>query len=309
MPIKIPNGLPAYKTLVEDRIMVIDDDRAIHQDIRPLEIAILNLMPKKIETETQLLRLLSNTPLQLNIELIKTASHDSKTTPKSHISKFYNTFDEIKDRFFDGLIITGAPVEQLDFDKVDYWGELCEIFEWSKTHVYSTIHICWGAQAGLYYHYGIPKYPLKKKMFGVFEHKVLNPKHPILNGFDDIFLVPHSRHTEVLESDIKKIPDLEILAKSDIAGVDIIGDRSMRRFFILGHREYDKRTLANEYFRDLEKNLPIEIPYNYFPDNDPNKKPLHTWICHANLMFSNWLNFIVYPKTPYNIDEIGKLDH
>lgn len=309
MPIKIPNGLPAYKTLVEDRIMVIDDDRAIHQDIRPLEIAILNLMPKKIETETQLLRLLSNTPLQLNIELIKTASHDSKTTPKSHISKFYNTFDEIKDRFFDGLIITGAPVEQLDFDKVDYWGELCEIFEWSKTHVYSTIHICWGAQAGLYYHYGIPKYPLKKKMFGVFEHKVLNPKHPILNGFDDIFLVPHSRHTEVLESDIKKIPDLEILAKSDIAGVDIIGDRSMRRFFILGHREYDKRTLANEYFRDLEKNLSIEIPYNYFPDNDPNKKPLHTWICHANLMFSNWLNFIVYPKTPYNIDEIGKLDH
>ena len=309
MPIKIPNGLPAYKTLVEDRIMVIDDDRAIHQDIRPLEIAILNLMPKKIETETQLLRLLSNTPLQLNIELIKTASHDSKTTPKSHISKFYNAFDEIKDRFFDGLIITGAPVEQLDFDKVDYWGELCEIFEWSKTHVYSTIHICWGAQAGLYYHYGIPKYPLKKKMFGVFEHKVLNPKHPILNGFDDIFLVPHSRHTEVLESDIKKIPDLEILAKSDIAGVDIIGDRSMRRFFILGHREYDKRTLANEYFRDLEKNLSIEIPYNYFPDNDPNKKPLHTWICHANLMFSNWLNFIVYPKTPYNIDEIGKLDH
>lgn len=309
MPIKIPNGLPAYKTLVEDRIMVIDDDRAIHQDIRPLEIAILNLMPKKIETETQLLRLLSNTPLQLNIELIKTASHDSKTTPKSHISKFYNTFDEIKDRFFDGLIITGAPVEQLDFDKVDYWGELCEIFEWSKTHVYSTIHICWGAQAGLYYHYGIPKYPLKKKMFGVFEHKVLNPKHPILNGFDDIFLVPHSRHTEVLESDIKKIPDLEILAKSDIAGVDIVGDRSMRRFFILGHREYDKRTLANEYFRDLEKNLSIEIPYNYFPDNDPNKKPLHTWICHANLMFSNWLNFIVYPKTPYNIDEIGKLDH
>ncbi len=309
MPIKIPNGLPAYKTLVEDRIMVIDDDRAIHQDIRPLEIAILNLMPKKIETETQLLRLLSNTPLQLNIELIKTASHDSKTTPKSHISKFYNTFDEIKDRFFDGLIITGAPVEQLDFDKVDYWVELCEIFEWSKTHVYSTIHICWGAQAGLYYHYGIPKYPLKKKMFGVFEHKVLNPKHPILNGFDDIFLVPHSRHTEVLESDIKKIPDLEILAKSDIAGVDIIGDRSMRRFFILGHREYDKRTLANEYFRDLEKNLSIEIPYNYFPDNDPNKKPLHTWICHANLMFSNWLNFIVYPKTPYNIDEIGKLDH
>lgn len=309
MPIKIPNGLPAYKTLVEDRIMVIDDDRAIHQDIRPLEIAILNLMPKKIETETQLLRLLSNTPLQLNIELIKTASHDSKTTPKSHISKFYNTFDEIKDRFFDGLIITGAPVEQLDFDKVDYWGELCEIFEWSKTHVYSTIHICWGAQAGLYYHYGIQKYPLKKKMFGVFEHKVLNPKHPILNGFDDIFLVPHSRHTEVLESDIKKIPDLEILAKSDIAGVDIIGDRSMRRFFILGHREYDKRTLANEYFRDLEKNLSIEIPYNYFPDNDPNKKPLHTWICHANLMFSNWLNFIVYPKTPYNIDEIGKLDH
>lgn len=309
MPIKIPNGLPAYKTLVEDRIMVIDDDRAIHQDIRPLEIAILNLMPKKIETETQLLRLLSNTPLQLNIELIKTASHDSKTTPKSHISKFYNTFDEIKDRFFDGLIITGAPVEQLDFDKVDYWGELCEIFEWSKTHVYSTIHICWGAQAGLYYHYGIPKYPLKKKMFGVFEHKVLNPKHPILNGFDDIFLVPHSRHTEVLESDIKKIPDLEILAKSDIAGVDIVGDRSMRRFFILGHREYDKRTLANEYFRDLEKNLPIEIPYNYFPDNDPNKKPLHTWICHANLMFSNWLNFIVYPKTPYNIDAIGKLEH
>lgn len=307
MPIKIPNGLPAYKTLVDDRIMVIDDERAIHQDIRPLEIAILNLMPKKIETETQLLRLLSNTPLQLNIELIKTASHDSKTTPQSHISKFYNSFDEIKDRCFDGLIITGAPVEQLDFEEVDYWDELCEILEWSKTQVYSTIHICWGAQAGLFYHYGVPKYPLEKKMFGVFEHKVLNPKHPILNGFDDIFLVPHSRHTEVRSEDIKKVAELEILAQSDIAGVDIVGDRSMRRFFILGHREYDKRTLANEYFRDLEKGLQIELPYNYFPDDDPNNKPLHTWVCHANLMFSNWLNFIVYPGTPYNIDDIKKI--
>lgn len=304
MPIKIPNGLPAYKTLVEDRIMVIDDDRAIHQDIRPLEIAILNLMPKKIETETQLLRLLSNTPLQINIELVQAASHYSKNTSHKHILKFYSCFDDIKHKRFDGLIITGAPVETLDFKDVDYWDELCEIFEWSKTNVYSTIHICWGAQAGLYYHYGIPKYPLSKKMFGVFPHKVLNPKHPILNGFDDVFLVPHSRHTEIHREDIEKVSELEILAESDMAGVDIIGSRDMRQFFIMGHREYDKRTLANEYFRDLEKGLPIEMPYNYFPDNDPGKKPIHTWICHANLMFSNWLNFIVYPQTPYDLNEL-----
>ena len=304
MPIKIPNGLPAFKTLAEDRIMVIDDERATHQDIRPLEIAILNLMPKKIETETQLLRLLSNTPLQINIELLQTASHDSKNTPQEHMFKFYTTFDKIKDRYFDGLIITGAPVEQIEFEDVDYWNELCEIMEWSKSHVYSTIHICWGAQAGLFYHYGIKKYPLDKKMFGVFKHKVLNPRHPILNGFDDIFLVPHSRHTEVRRSDIEKIPELEILAESDAAGIDIVGDKSMRRFFIFGHREYDKRTLANEYFRDLEKGLPIDIPINYFPDDNPNNKPLHTWICHANLMFSNWLNFIVYPGTPFDLTEI-----
>ncbi len=304
MPIKIPNGLPAYKTLVEDRIMVIDDERATHQDIRPLEIVILNLMPKKIETETQLLRLLSNTPLQINIELLQMASHDSKTTPQEHMLKFYTTFEKIKDRYFDGLIITGAPVEQLDFEEVDYWDEICEIMEWSKSHVYSTIHICWGAQAGLFYHYGVKKYPLEKKMFGVFEHSVLNPRHPILNGFDDKFLVPHSRHTEVRRSDIEKVSELEILAESDIAGVDIVGDKSMRRFFILGHSEYDKRTLADEYFRDFEKGLPIDIPYNYFPDDNPKNKPLHTWICHANLMFSNWLNFIVYPGTPFDLNEI-----
>lgn len=304
MPIKIPNDLPAFKTMEEENIFVISDDRARHQDIRPLEIAIVNLMPKKIETETQILKLLSNTPIQVNIELVQMASHVSKNTPKKHLLSFYKSFDEIKENRYDGLIITGAPVEMLDFEDVDYWNELCDVFEWSKTHVFSTIHICWGAQAGLYYHYGLPKYTLDKKMFGIFPHKVLKPTHPLLNGFDDVFYVPHSRHTEVRKSDIKKVKDLTILTESDISGVHIVADKTDRQFFFTGHSEYERRTLLNEYQRDIKKGLDIEVPYNYFPDDNPKNKPEHKWFCHANLMFSNWLNYCVYQKTPFDLNDI-----
>jgi homoserine O-succinyltransferase len=307
MPINISNNLPAYTTLINENIFVMTDEVAIHQDIRPLEIAILNLMPKKIETETQLLRLLSNTPLQVNIDLVQVASHVSKNTSLEHMLKFYNNFDEIKNKRYDGFIITGAPVEQMEFADVDYWEEICSIFEWTKSHVYSTLHICWGAQAGLYYHYGIPKYPLDKKMFGIFPHKIEKPNHPLLKGFDEIFMVPHSRHTEIRREDIEKNPSLEILTSSEQAGIHIVADKTGRQFFITGHSEYDRDTIANEYFRDKDKGLDIDLPVNYFPENNPDKMPLYTWRCHANLMFSNWLNYCVYQPTPFNLDELKPL--
>ena len=304
MPIKISNNLPAFTTLQNENIFVMKDDVASHQDIRPLKVAILNLMPKKIETETQILRLLSNTPIQVDIELIQTASHRSKNTSIEHLTKFYKTFDEIKNERFDGLIITGAPVEQFPFEEVDYWSELCEIMKWTTTNVFSTIHICWGAYAGLYYHYGIPKHDLDKKMFGIFPHHLEVQDHPLLKGFDEIFYVPHSRHTEIKRIDVERVSMLKILTSSDISGVHIIAEKHGRQFFITGHSEYDRNTLANEYFRDLNKGDKIDIPYNYFPDNDPSKPPVFTWRCHANLLFSNWLNYCVYQKTPYDLKNL-----
>ncbi|MCI5893625.1 MAG: homoserine O-succinyltransferase [Clostridiales bacterium] len=308
MPIKVTDNLPAIETLNSENIFVMTETRAITQEIRPLEILILNLMPKKIETETQLLRVLGNTPLQINVSFMHTKSYESKNTSKSHIETFYDTFDSYKNRKFDGLIITGAPVEHMEFEDVSYWEELCEIMEWSKTNVTSTFHICWGAQAGLYYHYGIPKHFMDKKVFGVFKHYVVpEKKHKILlRGFDDTFWAPHSRHTETREEDIIKVPELEILAKSDQAGVYIITAKSERQFFITGHSEYDNVTLANEYFRDREKGLDIEIPENYFPGNDPTQEPPVTWRSHANLLYSNWLNYFVYQTTPYDINKINK---
>ncbi len=306
MPIKIPNDLPAFKTLEEERIFVIPDDRAQHQDIRALKIAILNLMPDKITTETQLLRLLSNTPLHVDIDLVQMESHITKTTSQDHMLAFYKTFSEVKANKYDGLIITGAPIEQLDFEQVDYWDELCEVFEWSKTNVYSTIHICWGAQAGLYYHYGVPKYDLPKKMFGNFKHHIDVPESQILKGFGDVFHCPHSRHTEIHREDIEIISDLTILAESYEAGVHLISDKSQRQFFMLGHWEYDRETLANEYFRDKEKGLPIEVPYNYFADDNPQNSPIFNWSCSANLLYSNWLNYCVYQQTPFDLNNLEK---
>lgn len=307
MPIKISDNLPAYKTLLQENIFVMTDNVAQHQDIRPLKIAILNLMPLKIETETQLLRLLSNTPIQVDIELIQLASHKSKTTSAEHLLKFYKTFDAIRHDRYDGLIVTGAPIEHLHYTDVDYWDEICQVFEWSKAHVYSTLHICWGAQAGLFYHYGIPKYPLPEKCFGIFPHKIEMPMDPLLKGFDETFMVPHSRHTEIRREDILKCPELEILTSSDISGVHIVGAKNGRQYFITGHSEYDRNTIANEYFRDVNKGLPINMPCNYFPDDNPENPPLFTWRCHANLMFSNWLNYCVYQKTPYNLEELEHL--
>ena len=304
MPIKIPDSLPASRVLDQENIFVMTEHQALHQDIRPLKIVILNLMPKKIETETQLLRLLGNSPLQVDIELLQTESYTSKNTPSEHLFKFYKTFREIRDERFDGMIITGAPVELLAFEQVEYWKELCEIMEWSKTNVYSTLHICWGAQAGLYYHYGIHKYQLDQKMFGIFQHRLLLENHPITRGFDELFDVPHSRHTTVKRREIDRVPELEILASSDQAGVYMVGRRDGRQFFITGHSEYDRETLGNEYFRDLQKGLPINMPDHYFPHNDPNQKPVFTWRGHANLLFCNWLNYYVYQATPYDLDEL-----
>lgn len=306
MPIKVADNLPAIETLNSENIFVITERRAMTQDIRPLKIVVLNLMPTKIATETQLLRLLGNTPLHIEVKFMNTSTHHSKNTAMSHIETFYNSFAELKNEKFDGMIITGAPVEQLDFEDVDYWPELCEIMEWSKTNVTSTFHICWGAQAGLYYHYGIPKYPLDNKLFGVFKHKVIpDKKHKILlRGFDDEFYVPQSRHTEFREEDIAKVSELEILAKSETAGVYIVTAKNQRQFFITGHSEYDDITLATEYFRDVEKGLDIAMPQNYFPDNDPTKPPIVNWRAHANLLYSNWLNYFVYQTTPYDINEI-----
>ena len=304
MPIKIPDDLPAVKILNDENIFVMTEKRAITQDIRPLKILLLNLMPKKIETETQLSRLLGNSPLQVDFEMIHTKSHVSKNTSPEHLFNFYKTFDEVKDQTFDGMIITGAPVELLEFEEVEYWDELCEIMEWTKTHVHSTFHICWGAQAGLYYHYGIKKVPLEKKLFGIYPHKA-DYKHSILfRGFDDTFMVPQSRHTTVLREDIEAVKELKILASSEECGPYAISTKGGRQFFITGHSEYDTNTLKNEYLRDKEAGLDIDIPYNYFPDDNPSKKPRISWRAHANLLFSNWLNYFVYQTTPYDITEI-----
>ncbi len=307
MPIKVLDNLPAIETLNGENIFVITEKRAMTQDIRPLKILILNLMPTKIVTETQLLRVLGNTPLQIDVQFMHMRSHESKNTSKSHLETFYGTFDDYKKMKFDGMIITGAPVETLAFEEVDYWNELCEVMEWSKSHVTSTFHICWGAQAALYYHYGIKKYPTDQKVFGVFEHEVVpEKKHKILlRGFDDFFYAPHSRHTSFLEEDILKVPELEILAKSREAGVYIVTAKSERQFFISGHPEYDQMTLAEEYFRDVKKGMEIQIPQNYFPQNDPEQVPFVKWRSHANLLYSNWLNYFVYQTTPYNIDDIN----
>lgn len=304
MPIRIADKLPATKQLTKENIFVMTEKRAARQDIRPLKIAIVNLMPEKIKTETQLLRLLSNSPLQVEVDLIQMSSHISKNTSEEHLSAFYKEFSDIKDSKFDGMIITGAPVENMDFEKVDYWTELSEIMEWSKTHVTSTLHICWAAQAGLYYHYGIPKYPLKEKCSGVFRHKVRRTTAKLVRGFDNVFYAPHSRHTEVRAEDINKVPELEILSDSQEAGVYIVTTKKGRQIFVMGHSEYDADTLKNEYFRDLEKGLNPVVPANYFSKNDPTKKPIVRWRSHAHLLFSNWLNYFVYQITPYNIDEI-----
>ncbi len=304
MPIRIPNGLPAFKTHLRENIFVMQSDRASGQDIRPLKIGIVNLMPTKIETETQLLRLLSNTPLQVDITLIYTETHLPKNTTWEHLQNFYTTFDKVREQYFDGIFITGAPVEKLEFEEVNYWTELCHIMEWSKSHSFCTVHICWGAFAGLYYHYGVNKNPLPKKLFGVFPHKVEVANHPLLKGFDDVFFVPHSRHTEIDTADIELCPKLTVLASSDEAGAYIIADGSNRQIFITGHAEYDRDTLKNEYLRDKEKGLEIEVPKNYFPYDDPSLTPLITWKGHASLMYSNWLNFCVYQETPYDLNDL-----
>ena len=304
MPIKIANELPAHKSLELENIFVMTEDRAMKQDIRPLKILILNLMPTRIETETQILRLLSNSPLQVEIDLLQLKSHKSKNTSEEHMLKFYKTIDEVENQKFDGMIVTGAPVELLEFEQVDYWEELCSIFEWSKKHVYSTFHICWGAQAALYYHYGIPKYTLDEKIFGVFPHRCLDPLHPLMRGLDDVFYVPHSRHTENRRSDIALVKDLQILSYSEQAGVHLISDMACRNFFASGHSEYDCETLAKEYFRDINKGLDIKQPFNYFPDNDTNKTPRVQWRSAANIIFTNWLNYFVYQQTPYDLSTL-----
>jgi len=304
MPIKIENKLPAKKILEGENIFVMTEKRAMTQDIRPLKIAILNLMPTKITTETQLLRLLGNTPLQVDVELIKTDSYQSKNTSEDHLLNFYKTFEEVKHKKYDGMIITGAPVEKMEFEEVDYWEELSKIMEWTKTNVTSTFHICWGAQAGLYYHYGIKKYDLEHKLFGIFEHRVIRKTKMLMRGFDDVFYVPHSRHTEILEEDIKKVPELEILSVSQKAGVHIVVSKGGKQIFVTGHSEYDDVTLSQEYYRDIDKGMDIAVPENYFPDNDPKKSPMVKWRAHANLLFSNWLNYHVYQATPYDINEI-----
>ena len=305
MPIKIPNNLPAAEILRKENIFVMTETRAMTQDIRPLRMLLLNLMPKKIETETQLTRLLGNTPLQIELTLLRMEGHQSLNTSQEHLHCFYKTFSEVKDTCFDGMIITGAPVEHLPFEEVDYWPELCGIMEWSRSHVHSTMHICWGAQAGLYYHYGIQKQPLEKKLFGVFPHRSEYRESMLLRGFDDVFMVPHSRHTTVKREDIEAVPSLQILASSDEAGVCIVRNRVGRQFFMMGHSEYDARTLENEYLRDVKAGKPIEVPKNYYPGDDPTKDPIVSWRGHANLLYSNWLNYFVYQTTPYDVTQVG----
>ena len=301
MPIRVQNDLPAKEILEQENIFVMDDHRATHQDIRPIRIGLLNLMPLKEDTELQILRSLSNTPLQIDVVFINVSSHESKNTSTSHLNKFYLPFNEVKDQKFDGFIITGAPVEQMPFEEVDYWEELTQIMEWTKTNVTSTLHLCWGAQAALYYRYGINKVPLEKKLFGVFSHKVLNRKIPLVRGFDDVFLAPHSRHTDVPAEKIRQDGRITILAESKKAGAFLSMAQDGRQIFVMGHPEYDRVTLDGEYKRDLAKGLPIEIPENYYPDNDPQNRPLLTWRAHGNNLYTNWLNYYVYQVTPYNM--------
>lgn len=309
MPIKIPEDLPARPILEGENIFVMTEGRANRQDIRPLEIAIVNLMPTKIATETQLLRLLGNTPLQVNVTLLRAEGHESKNTAPQHLERFYKTFSQVRDSSFDGMIITGAPVEQLAFEEVDYWDELVDIMDWSLTHVYSTLHICWGAQAALYHHYGVPKHNLDHKLFGVFEHHLEEKYIPLFRGFDDIFYVPHSRHSEVRREDIEKVPELSMMAMSDDAGVYIVTAREGRQIFITGHSEYDWDTLKKEYDRDVSQGKPINVPNNYYPGDDPSKKPVVRWRGHSNLLFFNWLNYYVYQATPYDLDNNPDFDH
>ena len=305
MPVKVQNDLPAKGILENENIFVMDEDRAMHQNIRPLSICILNLMPVKQDTELQLLRALSNTPLQIAVSFMKMNSHVSLNTPIQHLNQFYKTFDELKNNKYDGLIITGAPVEQIPFEEVDYWKELCEIMDWSRKHVFSTFHICWGAQAGLYYHYGLKKVLLPQKLFGVYEHKVMNRKVPLVRGFDDTFLIPHSRHTAVLSEDIHNCSELTVLAESEEAGVLLCMAEEGRQIFVMGHPEYDRYTLHNEYMRDKNKGLPIQIPKNYYPGNDDTQRPSLQWRSHSNNLYCNWLNYYVYQTTPYDLNEIN----
>ena len=304
MPIKIPNQLPATETLTRENIFVMTETRAITQDIRPLQILLLNQMPTKVDTETQLARVLGNTPLQIELELIAPTGHVSKNTSAEHMLAFYKTFDEVKERTFDGLVITGAPVENLPFEEVDYWPELCRIMDWSRTHVHSTLHICWGAQAGLYHHYGIPKRPLPQKLFGVFEHTVEDPNFILFRGFDDRFQVPHSRHTTVDRADIEAVPELKVLASSPEAGVYAVKTDGGRQIFLMGHAEYDRDTLKQEYLRDVAAGADIQLPKHYFPNDDPAQTPVVTWRSCANLLYSNWLNYNVYQTAPYDIRDI-----
>lgn len=304
MPLNLPDGLPAIDLLREENIFVIDQTRAEHQDIRPLKIVILNLMPLKIATETDLLRLLSNTPLQIEIDFLQIKGHTPKNTSQDHLNAFYQTFSQIKKKKFDGMIITGAPVEHLPFEEVDYWHEICEIFDWAHKHVTSTMYICWASQAGLYHHYGIPKYPLDRKMFGVFDHRVSNKKLPLFRGFDDVYKAPHSRHTELKAVDFAGVPEVQLISESEKAGVYMAIAENGRQIFVTGHPEYSLRTLDKEYKRDVEKGLPIDIPKNYYPDNDPQERPILSWRSHANLLFMNWLNYYVYQETPFDLKEI-----
>jgi homoserine O-succinyltransferase len=304
MPLRLPDKLPAIELLKQENIFVMDDSRAHMQDIRPLRIAILNLMPLKITTETDLIRLLSNTPLQLEINFMKLKSHTPKNTPIEHMMMFYRDFEEMKREKYDGMIITGAPVETLEFEDVTYWAEMTEIFDWARTHVTSTLYICWAAQAGLYYYYGVPKYPLPKKMFGVFAQHPLQPQLPIFRGFDDVFQMPHSRHTEVHREDIFAVPELSLIAESPDCGVSMVMARGGREFFITGHLEYAPNTLANEYFRDKDVRDDVELPRNYFRGDNPDNAPMVTWRAHANLLYSNWINYYVYQETPYDINQI-----
>lgn len=309
MPIKIPNQLPATGVLRRENIFVMTETRAITQDIRPLQILLLNLMPTKVDTETQLARVLGNTPLQIELELIAPRGHVSKNTSQAHMLAFYKSFDEVRRRTFDGLIITGAPVELMDFEEVDYWQELCEIMDFSETNVYSTLHVCWGAQAGLYYHYGIRKQLLDQKMFGVFEHKVTRPSNPLVRGFDEVFYAPHSRHTGISREDVLNCKALRILAESDEAGPFLMSTENGRQIFVTGHPEYDKYTLDAEYKRDVGKGLPIAVPKNYYPNDDPEQPPLFRWRAHAHLLYENWLNYYVYQNTPYDLGAISKVEH
>jgi len=304
MPVKIPKTLPARTILEQENVFVMSEERAEKQDIRPLRVAILNLMPTKVQTETQLLRLLGNSSLQVEVTLLHTATHESKNIDAEHLLNHYDTFEDVRSQKFDGLVITGAPVETLPFDEVDYWPELCRIMDWAETNVYSTFYVCWGAQAGLYHRFGVPKYPLPNKMFGVFEHRTLVPTERLMRGFDDVFLAPHSRHTEIRRSDVERVPELQILAESDAAGIYIVGSRDGRHIYITGHSEYDPLTLKGEYERDVQKGLPINIPRNYFPNDDPSRPPQVRWRGHASLLYANWLNYYVYQDTPFDLQNI-----